>query len=286
MKSDKVRSGVIIFCLLFLATGLYARTLQKDTASIECVYEYCFLRDTSSRMSEGGRLISGDSLHIRRDTMLLQIGAGASRYYGYETFLQDSLAEAFLKLTGARMKNDRFSDAVFMIYKDRRNGQVITTDNILFSAFMITEKTPDFQWELKDEWKEFAGYRVRRAECSFRGRDYVAWFAPEIPVSDGPWKFSGLPGLIVEVYDVPCEYRYSLIGLRNVVREIGIPDENYMETDLRTYYRTLKRAIENPPLYVEATFSGPVYWKDTEGNPIDPAITKQTLKYEFQEIIK
>lgn len=281
-----MRSGVIIFCLLFLATGLYARTLQKDTASIECVYEYCYLKDTSSRMSEDGRLISGDSLHIRRDTMLLQIGAGASRYYGYETFLQDSLAEAFLKLTGTRMKNDRFSDAVFMIYKDRRNGQVITTDNILFSAFMITEKTPDFQWELKDEWKEFAGYMVRRAECSFRGRDYVAWFAPEIPVSDGPWKFSGLPGLIVEVYDVPCEYRYSLIGLRNVVREICIPDENYMETDLKTYYRTLKRAIENPPLYVEATFSGPVYWKDTEGNPIDPAITKQTLKYEFQEIIK
>lgn len=282
----KIFSWIIAACCLFAANGLSARNLHKDTASIECVYEYCFLRDTSSRMSEDGRLISGDSLHIRRDTMLLQIGAGASRYYEYGTFLQDSLAEAFLKLTGTRMKNDRFSDAVFMIYKDRRNSKVIMTDNVLLSPFMVTEQTPDFKWTLKDDWKDFAGYRVRKAECSFRGRDYVAWFAPEIPVSDGPWKFSGLPGLIVEVYDIPCEYRYSLIGLRNAVREIGIPDENYMETDLKTYYRTLKRAIENPPLYVEATFSGPVYWRDMEGNPIDPAITKQTLKYEFQEIIK
>ena len=47
-----------------------------------------------------------------------------------------------------------------------------------------------------------------------RGRNYHAWFAPEIPLNEGPWKFNGLPGLILEVYDTQDHYHFTLIGMQ------------------------------------------------------------------------
>jgi len=42
-------------------------------------------------------------------------------------------------------------------------------------------------------------YNVTKAKVEFRGRKYEAWFSEEIPINAGPWKFFGLPGLILEV---------------------------------------------------------------------------------------
>jgi len=47
-----------------------------------------------------------------------------------------------------------------------------------------------------------AGYLCRKAVCSFRGRVIEAWFSPDIPINNGPWKFGGLPGLILKLYDI------------------------------------------------------------------------------------
>ena len=33
-----------------------------------------------------------------------------------------------------------------------------------------------------------ASFDCQKAECDFRGRRWEAWFTPEIPVSEGPWK--------------------------------------------------------------------------------------------------
>ena len=59
-------------------------------------------------------------------------------------------------------------------------------------------------------------YECQKAQCYFRGRQWTAWFAPGIPISDGPWKFGGLPGLITEVYDQAKQYYFSIIGLEKV----------------------------------------------------------------------
>ena len=54
------------------------------------------------------------------------------------------------------------------------------------------------------------------AVSDFRGRTWIAWFASEIPISDGPWKFNGLPGLIMEVYDAKKHFHFSLVGIEQV----------------------------------------------------------------------
>lgn len=271
---------VIMISVAFRADG---QTAVSDTAWLECVYDYRYLKDTVSRMSSAdGSLVSGDSTHIIVDTMLLQIGGQASRYYEYSTFYRNSLLEVFSSLSGAGIGKP-WDNAVYMIYKDRSSGRTIMTDHIGVTPFMVAEPSPVFDWRIEDEWKEVCGYRVRKAVCSFRGRDYEAWFAPGLPVSDGPWKFSGLPGLILEVYDIPCEYRYVLIGLRQVRRPIGVPEENYLETTLEKFYKTKKIAERDPAAYLESTYSGPVKYVNTEGERIDPSVMRSEVNYDYQE---
>ena len=59
------------------------------------------------------------------------------------------------------------------------------------------------------------GHRCQRATCHWRGRDFEAWFAPDIPVRLGPWSFGGLPGLILKLYDTQRLYTWEAVSLRS-----------------------------------------------------------------------
>lgn len=83
-----------------------------------------------------------------------------------------------------------------------------------------TEPVPKQQWTLKDEQQTIHGYRCQKASCRWRGRDYEAWFTSEVPIQRGPWKFGGLPGLIVKISDAKKEYNFELVKLERVKRPI------------------------------------------------------------------
>ena len=70
------------------------------------------------------------------------------------------------------------------------------------------EFLPKIQWDIYSEHKEILGYDCQKASCNFRGRTYSVWFAKDIPVSEGPWKLKGLPGLILEAVDNESKYNY------------------------------------------------------------------------------
>ena len=248
------------------------------TARIEYRYGYSWLRDTTARMSADGGLVSGDSADVER---------GMMRFYSYDRFYLDSLMLAADGGGGAAL--DVWSlpaGTAFTVYKNfPEPGRMTSTDIIGTENYLMEEAVPDFGWRVLDEWKEVLGYRVRRAECSFRGRDYVAWFAPELPLSEGPWKFCGLPGLILEVYDTRLQYHYVLQGLS--VADIGIrvemPDAQYIRTDVEKYLRTLRRYNENPMLIISevdvSAISSVRVSKPADGS--DPF----KLKFDFQEIL-
>ena len=71
--------------------------------------------------------------------------------------------------------------------------------------FDYKEALPIINWEIKSKTKKIEGIPVQKAVGKFRGRNYVAWYATEIPIPLGPWKLNGLPGLIVEAYDTDKE---------------------------------------------------------------------------------
>ena len=75
-----------------------------------------------------------------------------------------------------------------------------------------------FEWTLIDESKIIMDYKAHKAETTFRGRSYTAWYAPDINIDAGPWKFNGLPGLILEVTD-------SENGVQFLLSSLEIPHE-------------------------------------------------------------
>ena len=69
------------------------------------------------------------------------------------------------------------------------------------------------EWKLDNQQKMFGDILCKKATTNFRGRNYIVWYALSIPISSGPWKFHGLPGLIIEVKSVDGQID---IGLKNI----------------------------------------------------------------------
>lgn len=95
---------------------------------------------------------------------------------------------------------------------DLVNNMVIVIDNIKSKNFKITEPLPVMDWKLSkdNEVKKMDTFICSKAFLSFRGRNYIAWYTPYIAVPFGPWKFYGLPGLILEIYDTNNNYHWTV----------------------------------------------------------------------------
>jgi GLPGLI family protein len=77
--------------------------------------------------------------------------------------------------------------------------------------YIMEDSLPDFGWKITEERKKIAQFEcIKAISKPFRGRVYEAWFTPEIPISDGPWKLCGLPGLILEAEDQEKELRFVM----------------------------------------------------------------------------
>lgn len=86
-------------------------------------------------------------------------------------------------------------------------------DTIASERFYYEESLGNIHWELCDSVKTVLGYECQMARCDFRGREWEVWFAPDIPLSDGPWKLEGLPGLILEAVENVGQYKFTAIGV-------------------------------------------------------------------------
>ncbi len=112
-----------------------------------------------------------------------------------------------------------------------------------------TAKLPFLDWTLvPDSTKEILGYACNMAKTQFAGREYVAWYAVDIPLPYGPYKFYGLPGLVLQIEDVTKLYIWELKGIRNAVHPINLytyeAEQRSTEQDaLKTIDRIEKRPI-------------------------------------------
>ena len=78
----------------------------------------------------------------------------------------------------------------------------------------IVEQYPSQEWTLGHETATILGHLCQSATCHWRGRDFVAWFAIDIPIRHGPWLFGGLPGLIMKVLDVDGFYTFEAVAIK------------------------------------------------------------------------
>jgi len=136
-----------------------------------------------------------------------------------------------------------------------------------------TEQWPLMRWTLADEQQTILGHRCQKATCQFRGRDFVAWFAADVPIKGGPWKFGGLPGCILKVYDVQKIYVWEVVAIeRGTYQIMQYPDKLYPKSTRKSVWQRQKKYAED---YLNA-----IGWTSLEGRPTPPKIHFEPLEKE------
>lgn len=97
-----------------------------------------------------------------------------------------------------------------VIYKDKGNSSQYEK---LYTYGLHYDEKLMFNWKLKDEKKVIGEYKCKKAILNYGGRTWEAWYTEEIPISEGPYKFSGLPGMIIEIHDVHQNFSFSLFAI-------------------------------------------------------------------------
>ncbi len=153
--------------------------------------------------------------------MILRVSNGISRFQSTGMHLFDSI---YVNLSGVSDKEriQKSADATrkegknefrYTILKESAKNLVSYHDNINSEDYQYKEKQPLFTWRITSAKKTIAGHECQQAYTAFGGRTWEAWFARDVPVSDGPYKFYGLPGLILQVRDTHDNWVFSLLCL-------------------------------------------------------------------------
>ena len=114
-----------------------------------------------------------------------------------------------------------------VFYKNFEDNTIISKEYVFTKPVIIKDSIPKIDWKIYDEEKTIAGkYLCKKAIGRFRGRTYTAWFTEQIPISNGPWKLGGLPGLILEAYDDEKHIVFNFLSLKQTEEELNIEELN------------------------------------------------------------
>ena len=130
----------------------------------------------------------------------------------------------------------------YFVYKSFSQKRLILSDYIFNKKYVINDSLNNFKWKITNDRSRIQNFNCRKAIIIFRGRSYEAWYTDDIPIQNGPWKFCGLPGLIVKVKDANSDFVYELTGINLKTKFdnkiISIPS-NY-EKDKPVSYREFR----------------------------------------------
>jgi GLPGLI family protein len=130
------------------------------------------------------------------------------------------------------------------------NGKNLIFGDKLYQDEYIYEETLNYDWKLSNETKIISGYKCLKANTFYGGRDWEAWYAIDLPINAGPYKFKGLPGLIVEMSDSTKTYNFTLHtivekSLRPLDKYFNkTPESEWIKTD-RTTFNKIKANFES-----------------------------------------
>ena len=216
----KILSTVILICILSSfgvaqvgvpriddMRGMRMDTVSKkikDYAQRRFFYKVVFVEDTLKREKKTEALC------------VLEIGRHGSSFKDLYQLAWDSLSDAVTRRKGSMM--ELFTEGAGLVKKikwrivllkgypegaDRHQQEVPLTGRYEYEC-----PSPSFDWQIGEKTKEIMEYTCRKATCHHSGRDYTAWYAEDIALSDGPYIFRGLPGLIVAIASDDGEYAF------------------------------------------------------------------------------
>ncbi len=173
------------------------------------IYEHEFRPDSTSKT-------------VETELMYLDIGKNGSHYYSRCTFESDSLAvqsiekqlaDGVTQLTISKSRTPgEVGYEVDKTYPDYRTSLICTIGDTAYSVL----EDRRIEWKILPDKKTINTFQAQKATTNFAGRKWTAWFTSDLPLRDGPYKFSGLPGLIVQIYDQTGSHKITMKGKKEV----------------------------------------------------------------------
>lgn len=152
---------------------------------------------------------------IKTENAYLDISADKSMFYSENRIKRDSVMQANRQSGGARGFNrDQMeslrSNINYTIEKNKKDQKITYKDRLGRDQYSYEEDRL-LNWKILSETTKIGDYKVQKAETEFGGRKWTAWFTTDLPYQDGPYKFSGLPGLVVKAEDSTGDYSFDLM---------------------------------------------------------------------------
>jgi GLPGLI family protein len=221
-----MKSLLQIVMLLLFSAAVFAQ------ASVEVRY----LQKKNPRIDEaGGEFFSNDDF-----ATLVSDGNVSTYRYG-----QGGNGKTVEKGENSSMKIT-YSDAYgYVFHRNMGKRKFLSRDLIKDQPFIVSEDFPNLKWKIQNDGKrEIGGYECQMAVTEFRGRVYEAWFTTSLPLDAGPWKLSGLPGLILEARDRKGIIQFIFAGLR-LIKDDEIdwnePPRHGINIRFDEFYKTRER---------------------------------------------
>ena len=256
---------------------------MKDILIIGFCFMTCFITNTTAQMVPLQQLINDfkvvdSSKYVIKyslefvsnpykpeikdpDIIVLEIGENISKSYSYSLFKYDSIYTDGIYKGAQALPLLQISVPPVEIFKNypERKLSVVYRSPFQGPVLMYIEDMVDINWVIHSEKKNILGYPCQKVTTNFRGRSWEAWFTMEIPVSDGPWKFRGLPGLILQVFDDKGHYSFDCISIKKMETPMKMWDWRYETTSREKLNAFLKKSYQNPADYMKSAGSGVVF---------------------------
>lgn len=140
--------------------------------------------------------------------MRLDFDGTSAFFYNEVSFKRDSLNVIAFGKNGNIINEEAYGERTRLPGKVTNDKSVVDFSSAIMSqyyteiAFFEGSMPLELpQWDITEEEEEQSGYRCKKAEGKYLGRDWTIWFTEEIPVNVGPWLLWGAPGLIVYAKD-------------------------------------------------------------------------------------
>lgn len=199
----------LLFC------GSYASYAQAPEPTIaKAMYNFEHIIDTNHRDKP------------QKETMGLFLGNNASGYVSldnlaqmaeFEKSIRQQIADdgGVLKSITVKKSGKVTNEQIF--YYPGKNQ--LFTSKRLVTNYLVEDPTYTIDWNVTQDTMSIEGMTCYKATAKFRGRNWIAWFNPDLPFQAGPWKLHGLPGLIVDARDDRNEVIFSFAGFETVKPE-------------------------------------------------------------------
>lgn len=215
-----------------------------DTCKYVIMYDFVFHEDMEKK---------NKSYDIKK----VEVGRTYTRYHSYIGEQMDSLgcinSTGYYWMDKIGAKNQPTLEDVYFNYPNK--GMMFFTSYLLSYEYCYKESFPIINWKSEEKMDTvILGYKCYKATTDFYGRHYTAWFAPDIPLQVGPYKFCGLPGLIMKVEDSEKYFSWTVFSIiqpkyKPMYFEQG---NTIVETDRKGYLKILNMQWKDIGLFYQS----------------------------------